>query len=65
MNIHKRTRLTEIQRKELWEKYKNGTKVSTLSEIYLTSKVIYGIFLMQLATIKSRAEGFDYNALKK
>jgi bacteriorhodopsin len=31
----------------------------------VTSKVIYGIFLMQLATIKSKAEWFDYDALKK
>lgn len=44
MNIHKRTRLTELQRKELWEKYKNGIKVSTLAEVYLTSRVtIYKI----------------------
>jgi hypothetical protein len=31
----------------------------------VTSKVIYGIFLMQLAMIKSKTEWYDYNALKK
>lgn len=44
MNIHKRTRLTEIQRKEIWEKYKKWIKVSRLWEMYITSRVtIYKI----------------------
>lgn len=37
--------------------------IFTIADV--TSKVVYGIFLMQLATIKSKAEKFDYNALTK
>jgi hypothetical protein len=37
--------------------------IFTIADV--TSKVVYGILLMQLATIKSRAEKFDYNALTK
>lgn len=53
MVIHKRTRLTEIQRREIWEKYGKGTKVAILAESYHVSRVT-------LYKVLKRARGREF-----